>query len=399
MVDGYAVQECSPTKVWGQRRIVYNDRGQKVFTLLSEPRSAGFLRKDAGLLEVANEWLYHGLGLSGVLMLAERFQQMVFIGFSRLDLCCDFCPDEAQRAVIMGLADGSMYVVGKRNGSGFWSINTATYLHQSWLRKQIKHQQSWGHKTTAVKWKLYYKTKELYDAGGGKFPEKPYIFDCWRQAKFDLSNVWRLEVSIKHANEYMTAAGDFTVQNVLERMDDLMSDIYNSRFIVRRNQHHRDKSNDEYVPFLTPSQFVGGFRRQHPKSLAINDAHITLLRRLVQSCEEPTVYCDVVVRDATLSTISTIITADGLQRYFHRMMGKSYDAWEQDVRCRLAAMQHAGAAPAIRGSIGAKSADIKPNVEFEANERASVQPSEAWQAEERRLDERVKRLIESAEVS
>ena len=56
----------SPTNVWGSRWCLYNDYGDKVFTLLFQPCS-GIIRGSAALLEVANEWLYHGLSKAAVL--------------------------------------------------------------------------------------------------------------------------------------------------------------------------------------------------------------------------------------------------------------------------------------------------------------------------------------------
>ena len=217
-------------------------------------------------------------------------------------------------------------------------------------------------------------------------------------AKMDVANVWRLEVSIKHGNEYLSAAGDITVENVLTRLDDIISDCYNGRFVVRRNQGHKDKTNDEFVPFLSTEKCVSGFRRRHPKAMALSDAHITLLRHLVAACDEPSVYCDVAVRDATLSSVKQIVEVDGLERYFKRVKGVSVDAWMQDVRCRKAAMQHAGAAEAKRGSISAVSTDIRPNLYFEAEARQEVTDSNMMQEYKRSLDRFVASLDDGTTV-
>lgn len=377
--DGYSVEEGSPTNVWSARRVVYNDRGQRVFTLLSEPRSR-MLPANAGLLEVSNEWLYHGLGFDGVVALAARFQPMAVRGFSRVDLCADFVPTLQQQGVIEGLASGEYYIGGKRNGSLFWSVNATNkernLLAARWRDRPIPHCQSWGHKTTAVKWKLYYKSKELADAGGGAYYAKPYIVDTWRMAGFDVSDVWRLEVSIKHGNEYEWEGGGIVPETFSRYLISIFADVYARRFVVRRQQGHADRTNDEWVPFLATNQLVGSFRRRKPASLAVSDAHITLLRHLISSADEPSVMFDLTVRDEVLAMVERIVEADGLQEYFYRMTGKRLGAWVLDHRNALAASNMLEP-PRNRGSISRQADTMRPNTWFEADARVEVTDSDA----------------------
>jgi hypothetical protein len=51
---------------------------------------------------------------------------------------------------------------------------TDPWVPEMW-RGEVPYDQSWGHKTTDIKWKLYYKTKELRDNAGGNTYDKPYI--------------------------------------------------------------------------------------------------------------------------------------------------------------------------------------------------------------------------------
>ena len=78
---------------------------------------------------------------------------------------------------------------------------TDPWVPEMW-RGEVPYDQSWGHKTTDIKWKLYYKTKELRDNAGGSTYDKPYIVDMWRDVGLDESNVWRLEVAFHNANRF-----------------------------------------------------------------------------------------------------------------------------------------------------------------------------------------------------
>lgn len=325
-IKGHVWVECSSTKVWRQRRILYTEDGDRVCTLLSEP-IASMLAADAALLEIDNQWLYHGGGTD---MILERLSESVIYtirGISRLDLAVDFVPTDNQTDVILGLSSKKYRVAGKQNGSEFTSVNHNSMLADCWLGKVIPHQQSWGHKTSSIKWKLYYKTKELLDAGGGKFMMKPYIVDQWRLNGMDVKNVWRLEVSMQHLNDYTLYGSRISLDDVRESRALLFTSMYNSRFKVQANEGHADKSNDRIVPFL-PLQ--GGLRevgRAESRRMAERNGRITLLRHLVSSLDDEQVLLDTVSRRAVFDHITSIVRRDGLQNYFRMMVGQYLDDW------------------------------------------------------------------------
>lgn len=320
-IQGHTWAEYSSTNVWARRRILWTDHGDRVCTLLSEPHSST-IPSNAALLEIDNEWLYHGGGTDRILSLLMGSFYYEISGISRLDLAVDFCPTVAQKECIEGLASGSMYVGGKRNGSGFWSVNHNEHLHADWLNRKIPHCQSWGHKTSAVKWKLYYKTKELWDDGGGKFMMKPYIVDQWRLAGMDVSNVWRLEVSMKHLNDYSLYGDRVTLDVVRQAREQLFLSLYNTRFQVRKNEGHSDKSNDTIVPFLPLRQGVKSFRSIEPVSTINHHGRITLLRHLVSSLDDEHVLLDDESRHGVFEHISQIVRRDNLESYFRAMTGR-----------------------------------------------------------------------------
>lgn len=321
------------TNVWKKRRVLLNERGDKVATFLYSPKSTT-INKDAGLIEVANEWLYHGLGAVGVINLLQQVFPFRVKGISRLDLCLDFVPTDTQYEIIRGLSSGKYYVSGKRNRTQFCSISSPDWMPQQYQGIEIPHCQSWGHKTSDVKWKLYYKSKELRDAVGGGWFSKPYIVDQWRQVNFDENNVWRLEVSIKHCNKLMWYGNRIDESCLLAYDVFMLRDIYTQRFIIRKNEGHKDKSNDSQVQFLPLTGFRNRIRCKQYDELDEDERHvgrISLLRKLVKAMDVEEIRYDAVSRDAVIAHVRSIVKRDGLQRYFAAMVGKTLEEWVYEI--------------------------------------------------------------------
>lgn len=360
--NGYCWREYeNGTNVWKMRRILYTDRGDKVLTLLSEPKSR-LIDPRAALLEVENEWLYHGIGVRGIQDVLRKTCIYSVRGMSRLDLAIDFCPTPAQMRTIFALASGKARVQGKGNGSLFWSVNNDEWLPEKLRGKRIPHQLSWGHKTTDVKWKCYYKSKELKDAVGGKGWDKPYIVDCWRSAGLDIYSVWRLEVSIKGCNSLMWRGEPLTQDVWGYHTVELAQDLYTSRFHVKREDGHKDKTNDADIDFL-PIQGLNRVRCKTYKGLAEHNGRIALLRRLVQSLDDEQVLLDDASREDVLAHIYRIIQRDRLHAYFKAMVGEYYEDWCVRVRHDAAnSYAYNGRYDILRTNELNK--DIKPNENF-----------------------------------
>lgn len=322
----------SPTNVWGSRWCLYNDYGDKVFTLLFQPCS-GIIRKTAALLEVANEWLYHGLGKATVLDLLGECVDYEITGISRLDLAVDFNPTRRQTHIIKGLSSDKYYVQGKRNGSGFWSTNRDEFYPPQW-RGTIPHCQSWGHKTSDVRWKLYYKTKELRDAAGGKGFEKPYIVDMWREVGLDESNVWRLEVSVHNCNNFEFLGNRLSFDEYMHSGEDLFKALYDARFQIRRNQGHKDRSNDTLCNLLDIGSAHKAFRTVRRDTLAEHNGRLSLLRHLVSDVYTESVLVSDEAREAVIVAVQQIVNNDNLHRYFEQMTGQTLDDWIEWIRVK-----------------------------------------------------------------
>lgn len=341
------------------------------------------MNPDMALFEVANEWLYHGLGFTGALDLLRQSCDFEVTGMSRVDLAADFSPNEHQRSVITNLASGDYYVSGKRSGSGFWSVVKDEKLSPYWQGK-IPHCQSWGHKTSDVKWKLYYKTKELRDEGKGQW-SKPYIVDMWRDVGLDENNVWRLEVSVHNANGFDFMGEKLTFDRFCHTGSGLYQALYTSRFQVRENQGHKDKSNDKIVEFLPVGRLQSGFRVRQRDIIAEHNGSLTLLRHLVSDLQSESVMMNEPVRESLIASIQTIVERDGLHRYLREVVGMEIDDWIEWLRVQAYYFGEQNTMPAVGDDTMLEKSMlevglINDNTQPLATSSSSVSPSGARQA-------------------
>lgn len=324
----WAFYKC--TNVWNSRWCLYNDHGEKVFTLLFQPRSS-VINADVALFEVANEWLYHGIGINGVLGLLRQSCDFEILGISRFDLAADFNPTLRQAGIIRRLARGDCYVQKKQNRVPWWQSLNDDWLPEMW-RGECPYDQTWGHKTTDVRWKLYYKSKELRDAAGGKTFDKSYIADLWREVGLDVNNVWRLEVAVHNANRFNFMGEKLTFERFMHSGSDLYQSLYCSRFKVRVRQGHADRSNDRELPFLPVGRLNDAFKCRINDTKKEYNGSLTLLRHLCNDIMTEQVLLNEPVREQLLDTIEVIIERDGLNRYFRAIVGDEFDSWKEWVR-------------------------------------------------------------------
>lgn len=367
--EGHIWQPLGQTNVWAKRAIMRNDHGERVFTLLWEPRSTTIQSKSA-LLEVENEWLYHGLGVDGCLQLLAKCARFEVNGISRVDICVDFNPSRAEWNVIKGLSEKELYVSGKRSRSEFCSTNCQDWLPERYRGKEIPHCQSWGHKTTAVKWKLYYKTLEnsMSLPDGKRCWAKPYIVDTWRQYGLDENDVWRLEVSIRNGNQFEVTGEVLSWPFLKANYTGIMSSLIRDRFKIRRFQGHKDRSNDKQVPFLTMIETFQSFRAKPHGIIAHRSGAITLLRHLIADAQLPEVVGNKKRFEIVINTIRQLITHDGLRKYFIAATGTTLTLWADSLRT-----QNEGQCVEYQGNMNNQ--DLKANEKFDITLGAPSSPS------------------------
>lgn len=318
------------TNVWQSRKCLFNERGEKVLTLLSKPKSS-LIDPSTALVEVANEWLYHGIGVKGVMNKLKWCVPFKVLGISRLDLAADFNPNKRICRQIIGLGRGALEVSGKQNGSGFWSVSNEEWMPDIWKGKRCPHCISWGHKDSDVKWKLYYKSKELRDAAKGMGFDKPYIVDLWREAGMDINNVWRLEVSIKHCNKLLFKGAPISLDSWGQDTLHLFESLYTSRFQLSQGGTRAKGRRCQHIPFLPIKEMRNVVCRTYDGD-RVSSARISLLRQLVKSTETEEVRLDGPTLTDVFLTIDGIVQRDSLERYFEGMVGESYKIWSNKIR-------------------------------------------------------------------
>ena len=250
--NGWSVLTMGETPAWLKRFFIMDELGNKVATILTEPRMASMDRRRA-LVEIANRWLYHPALESYVDAVLTSYP-MAVDGVNRVDLCADFEMSRSLWEVVACMVDSSVYLKGLRRGNIWWTADGS---------KRVPHQLAWGGRDSTFKWKLYNKWKELHE-GGTADPSKPYIEDMWREAGMDAKSVWRLEVSVTSCNQLASTEDDakiFFMDWYRKRLE-LYTRIYGDKFVLRERQGHKDKRNDPIVHFL---DFEGAKAVKHAK--------------------------------------------------------------------------------------------------------------------------------------
>lgn len=268
--DGWRLEALSGTAVWGVREFLFDERGAKVATYLRSPKSS-IMDARRMVIEVANEWLYNYLIDSVLEKILDVYSCRV-TGMPRFDLCLDAELDEQAVEVMLGLAVGDIYKTSTQQGVVWWSQKSG---------RRVPHQISWGAPESTLHWKLYNKYKELHKNG---VCSKPYIVDEWRALGMKVTRVWRLEVSVSDSPKLKVKDCDverkLTWQDVLFRKMPLFLDLYENRFVLRRNEGHSNKTRDQRVWLwgLERMQVLVSYDNAHGGN--VTDSDRRLLRKL-----------------------------------------------------------------------------------------------------------------------
>lgn len=242
----YTLLEFQGTNIYKRRLIVYRTDGTKVLTILCTPHSRQIPR-DSALVEVANQFLYTGFWWTFELL--QEIHPCAFRCLTRLDVCCDFQCTAERLQLIQMLSTNAAYVQGKRDGAQFNS-----YTFEDGAVGRVPRQLSWGSKNSNIKWKVYNKYLEIFefDSQGHKICHKPYIAQQWETAGFEVSDMWRCEVSLSPCHKFKFHDRRLTFKDAFNGfvMEDLFISLYMTRFAIRINEGHKDKSNDKRVYLL-----------------------------------------------------------------------------------------------------------------------------------------------------
>lgn len=321
--------EMSATNTFAKRFIVYAADGSKMLTILTNPISH-IINERIAHVQVANAYLYGDL--DWVVEMLQEIHPFVMKSLSRVDVCCDFECSPERLSLIQQLATNRAYVQGKKNGSQFH-----TYRLYSTMER-LPHCISWGAKTSEIKWKLYNKTLELteFDKDGHKFCTKPYIEKQWIASGFDPERVWRLEVSIVMKKKYSIMGKTICFNDVIQPQffSNLFISLYMKRYVIRRNDGHKDHSNDCRL-WLLPSQ--GCCERlsvQPPTSAREVAEYVPTLRAAMEQLARPEVLANASVKNTWLGCVKATVAAGNLKSYFLKVYG--YSVNEINERLALA---------------------------------------------------------------
>ena len=323
---GYILKDFGGTNIYKKRAMLFTQDGDKILTLLWEPHS-GVLNPNSLFVEVANKVLYTGYDY--ILDLLRNIHDYIFQSVSRFDICTDFAPNPYQLKVIDQLQSGQVYVQGKREGSMFH-----TY-HQKDTVSRVPKCMSWGSPYSTVKFKLYNKTKEIFepDKNGRLWCNKPYILDTWRCNGLATQNdIWRLEVSLTSASSHQWRGEriEYSI-TAIEQYTPLFYDLVSTRWVLRKNEGHKYKRYDKVIPFLIiPSKDHYRLRRTDPKTEQQHTDHAATLRNLLKELDRPEIQCNRNLSNTLLCATEQVIEHARLQQYFRNMTGEDFETWAKE---------------------------------------------------------------------
>lgn len=330
--QGYSLVELGGTNIYKRRYFVMSAQGEKLLTLLLEPHSQVIDKADM-FVEVANKWLY--FDLSWVMPLVCQIHECAWKSLSRLDICCDFVPNVRQQAIMEGLGSCQYYVSGKRQGVSFYDINIPSEGGQV---KTRWYDMNWGSKGSNLKWKMYWKSREVTEVSEVEGKEvswctKPYIQQQWRNLGWDLENVWRLEFSVTSGNKYRWHGERVDIWRLQEEgyAERLFWDVYDTRFVIRANQGHKCRKWDELCPlFITPQRDVYRLREREYDSQTEYHEFVSSLRAAMKQLQEPSVRGFRQMREVWLAATENTIETGNLRPYFYRTFGKEWEEWRDE---------------------------------------------------------------------
>lgn len=322
---GYILKQYPGTNLYKRRAILYTEYGDKVLTLLYQPHSR-IIDIHSLFVEVANRLLYTDFRYIFDLLMEIHIYS--WQSLSRFDIATDFNPTKSQSAIIDMLQSGKAYITGKREGSMFHDYCQGGNV------QRVARCMSWGSKHSDVKFKLYNKTKEIFevDDKGRRWCNKPYIHSMWLANGLNPDNVWRLEVSIMGAASYQWH-GEKLSWDIIDPLSTAMLfyDLVAKRFIIRKNEGHTNKRYDKILDFLDiPEMEHYRLRKVEPRDIQKHTDHAATIRNLIRELERPETQCNKNIVATLLGSLQTVIQSANLEGYFHRAIGKNFETWIND---------------------------------------------------------------------
>lgn len=329
--ENFRLEVLQGNNIFRNRIIVWDDKGRKWLTLLWSPYSQR-LNKRIMTVQVANELLY-GYAINLSFRLLQQIVCCTFNSLGRVDVCADFLMDSYKYEVLKHLNSGHYYVQAKSEGSTWWHKQNEVKDGRAFWQNHM-HCQTWGSNKSQIKVKCYYKSREQGMLTENSEPEKPWIVQMWRDAGWDVTNVWRLEFSISKASKARHSNNSIKLEQVSssEWLTHLFYQLYGGRFVVRQNSGHRQekKNGDRVIPFLELPAEDSLFRwsvgdNQRPP---VSDA-VKSLRILMLQTQSMPIICNSQTAECLATAVMSLVESHRLDTYFHNHYGQSVGEWAQ----------------------------------------------------------------------
>lgn len=303
------------TNIYNHRALLYSPLGDKIFTILWLPKSK-VIPIQSAFVQIANQWLYSDI--EGASRLVFSVVRCVFSNMSRVDICIDFVPSEYQWEVIESLGNGSMYVAQKEQASGF-------YIYRNGHR--VPKDMNFGSFQSQQKWKLYNKSLELKEK-----EDKPYIRSQWAEVWDVKCEIWRLEVSLSELGKQLVDGAKIELSDVLSTawLLEVFRRRYRMSFIVRKDQGHSRRCNDEAVVFLEIGVSSVDMRREGPKGMKATAEGVRQFNAALKGMLSTASLCSIEVFSMWEHVASGIVELFDLDSYIRYLYG---DDWESLVEC------------------------------------------------------------------
>lgn len=355
--EGYRMEVLTGNNIFKNRFILYDVSGVKLFTVLWCPYSSVV---DSRIMtcQIANSQLYINDGILKCYELLKRCVDCCFNACSRIDICLDFVADDSKMRIIRKLSEGAMYVEKKREGSVWWHENTISKEGKEVKVKQC-HCLAWGSKSSEIKVKLYWKSREIgllpqaksdnskkitkrkckkhwksrRKEGEIPTPSKPYIVEEWKANNMDTKKVWRLEFSMSGAGQLIWDEKVISLEDVNSPywFCRVFAGLLRTRFIVRKNQGRRSEKHngDKIVKFIEvpfDKLPVEWMKYKEKEPLTPDGEVLKVIRHLILQCDNEVLRCNSEYIQNMYNLIDTICQKSNAYPYVYQLLGKSlYD--------------------------------------------------------------------------
>lgn len=333
--DGYRIEVLQGNNIYRNRFIVYDADGRKVLTALWSPYSS-VLDPLVMTIQIAN-WVLYTMSDDFVWNLLLQIVDCEFNSCGRIDICMDFEQSEEFIELLKHLNSGHYYVQAKKEGSVWWHENGAV---KEGFRQKEMHCQSWGSKTSEIKWKIYFKSREIGIVNGDMTKcEKPWIANEWSLSSMDVTKVWRIEVSLTGASCLRQGENKIATSDVWnsEWLYSVMCDMLYTRFVIRINQGRRSehKNNDARVHFFDIPKECLHLSWNRPRDTPPPSDAIVSLRRLMRCFDDAPTRTNARVFEIVARSVCELVEVQHLEDYFEKRFGASpltyFETMFQDV--------------------------------------------------------------------